>query len=72
MLTEREAFEAMKYSLTECWKRGGGRADSDLVDVLSWTGSEDCADSTTNDPAQWHDWVVAARAVQSGDRARPW
>ena len=72
MLTEDEAFEAMRYFLTEFWKRGGSRADSDLVDILDWTGREDWADGRTNDPAQRDDWESAVRAVQSGERARPW
>lgn len=70
MLTEDEAFEAMRYFLTEFWKRGGSHADSDLVDILDWTGREDWPDgTTTNDPAQRDYWESAVRAVQSGERA---
>ena len=72
MLTEQEAFEAMRYFLTEFWKRGGSDPDGDLVDLLSWTGSDAWSDSSTNDPAQWEDWLAAVRAVQRGDRAQPW
>lgn len=35
MLTEQDAFEAMRFFLTEFWKRGGSRSDSDLVDTPS-------------------------------------
>src|SRR3954462_15004922 len=69
MLTEQEAFAAMRSFLAEFWKRGGSQSDSDLVDILSWTETLD--DSGTYDPAQWHDWLAAVEAVRAGDRARP-
>ena len=71
MLTEDEAFEAMRYFLAEFWKRGGSRTSSDLVDLLRWTGA-DAPDGGTNDPAQWTDWEDAVKAVKSGERAHPW
>lgn len=71
MLTEQEAFEAMRYFLTEFWKRAGSTPDSELVDLLSWTDHDVWADGGTNDPAQWEDWLAAVRAVQAGERARP-
>jgi len=71
MLTEQEAFDAMRYFLTEFWKRGGSKADGDLFDVLRWTGTEDWSDGSTNDPAQWHDWLAAVLAVKRGERAQP-
>ena len=40
MITERDAFEAMRYFLAEFWKRGGSQNDSDLVDILSWTATD--------------------------------
>src|SRR4051794_21240034 len=55
MLTEREAFDAMRSFLHAFWVRGGEKPDSELVDLLSWTGTGDSADASTNDPAQWHD-----------------
>src|SRR3954452_10393466 len=69
MLTEQEAFAAMRFFLAEFWKRGGSQSDSDPVDILSWTETLD--DSGTYDPAQWHDWLAAVEAVRAGDRARP-
>jgi hypothetical protein len=39
--------------------RGAG---PDLAELLSWTGWDDWGDGkTTNDPAQWHDWLGAVR-----------
>ncbi len=36
----------------------------DLSELLSWTGWEDWAgNTTTNDPAQWHDWLTAVRST---------
>jgi hypothetical protein len=67
MLTEEEAFEAMRYFLTEFWKRGGSLPEGDLFDVLTWTNRE--ADGGTSDPAQWHDWLAAVKAVKAGERA---
>jgi len=72
MLTEEQAFEAMRYFLTAFWKRGGSKSDSDLVDILSWTDRTVCADGGTFDPAQWADWLAAVRAVEAGERANPW
>ena len=71
MLTERDAFEAMRYFLTEFWKRGGSEAGSDLARLLDWTGTGDWTDGSTNDPAQWSDWLAAVRAVEAGERAEP-
>lgn len=72
MLTEQDAFEAMRYFLAEFWTRGGSASTSDLVDILSWTDRDVAVDGCTNDPAQWDDWLAAVRAVQAGERARPW
>jgi hypothetical protein len=72
VLTEQDAFDAMRYFLAEFWKRGGSASDSDLVDILSWTDRDVAGDGETDDPAQWHDWLAAVRAVQSGERACPW
>lgn len=69
MLTEEQAFEAMRHFLTAFWERGGSDADSDLVDLLSWTGRGTWADGGTNDPAQWSDWLAAVKAAKSGTPA---
>jgi hypothetical protein len=52
MLTEKEAFEAMRCFLQAFWERGGRNPESDLVDVLSWTAGDVWADGGANDPAQ--------------------
>jgi hypothetical protein len=69
VLTEQDAFEAMRYFLMEFWKRGGSAPDSELADLLSWTERGGWADGGTSDPAQWDDWLAAVRAVQAGERA---
>ena len=71
MLTDQEAFEAMRYFLTEFWKRGGSAPDSELVELLSSTDRDAWADGKTNDPAQWEDWLGAVRAVQAGKHTHP-
>jgi hypothetical protein len=71
VVTEQEAFEAMRYFLTEFWKRGGSVPATELADLLSWIDHDVWADGSTNDPAQWHDWLAAVRAVQAGEQARP-
>ena len=71
MLTEQEAFEAMRFFLAEFWKRGGSQSGSDVADLLSWTARDLWEDGSTADPAQWDDWMAAVEAVRSGDRARP-
>jgi hypothetical protein len=70
MLTEDQAFEAMRLFLHAFWQRGGSDPKSDLVDILSWTGREVWGDGGTDDPAQWHDWTAAVEAAQRGERAR--
>jgi hypothetical protein len=72
MLTEQQAFEAMRYFLAEFWKRGGSKKGDDLFFVLGWTERTHCEGGSTNDPAQWHDWLAAVKAVQDGKLADPW
>jgi hypothetical protein len=69
MLTENEAFEAMRRFLQAFWERGGSNPESDLVDVLSWTASDVWADGVTSDPAQWDDWLSAVRSVRAAPDA---
>jgi hypothetical protein len=69
MLSEKQAFEAMRYFLTDFWKRGGSDPNSELADLLSWTGGDLWTDDGTNDPTQSHDWLAAVRAVEAGERA---
>lgn len=65
MLTEQEAFAAMREFLRAFWERGCSDPASELADLLSWTDSDIWADSSTNDPAQWHDWLAAVKAVKA-------
>lgn len=69
MLTEEEAFAAMRLFLHAFWQRGGSQTDSDVFDVLLCTGREDWTDGGTNDPAQWPDWLEAVEAARRGERA---
>lgn len=64
--TEREAFDAMRGLFAAEAERSGTTdyttGPPNLIVLLSWTGWEDWADGeTTNDPAQWHDWLGAVR-----------
>jgi len=64
--TEREAFDGMRSLFAVEEERTRGKYEyagvPNLVLLLSWTGWEDWADgTTTNDPAQWHDWLRAVR-----------
>jgi hypothetical protein len=61
-LTEQEGFEAMRYFLTEFWKRAGHRAhgSAELDRAGGPGGRED------HDPTQWHDWLDAVKAVRAG------
>jgi hypothetical protein len=64
--------KSQRYFLAEFWKRGGSKKGDDLFFLLGWTERTDWEDGTTNDPAQWHDWLAAVSAVQAGQRAQPW
>jgi hypothetical protein len=52
MLTEQQAFEAMRYFLAEFWKRGGSKKGDDLSFVLGWTERTHCEGGSTNDPGR--------------------
>jgi hypothetical protein len=68
MLTEEEAFEAMRHFLIAFWERGGSNHDSDVAELLRWTERDDWAGGPTFDPAQWHDWLAAVRKAEAGRR----
>jgi hypothetical protein len=61
LLSDKEAFEAMRIFLDAFYERGG-RQDS-LGYVLSAIGSFLWADGCPNDPAQWDDWLAAVKQV---------
>jgi len=51
MLTEEEAFDAMRHFLTAFWERGSSHLDSDVSELLRWTERDDWAGGPTYDPA---------------------
>jgi hypothetical protein len=61
--TEREAFDGMRsFFAVEAEGAEFTAGPPNLVVLVSWTGWDDWADEkTTNDPAQWHDWLAAVR-----------
>jgi hypothetical protein len=68
--SEREAYDAMRRFFAAEYERGqntrAGGTGPGLIQVLSWTGWGDWADNkTTNDPAQWHDWIGSVRRAAS-------
>ena len=69
MLTEEQAFKAMRSFLIAYWERGGSNPDSDLAALLGETGFHVWADGSTADPSQWSDWLAVVRAVQAGEQA---
>jgi hypothetical protein len=68
MLTEEQAFDAMRQFLTAFWERGGSNPNSELADLVSWIGRDVWAGGGTNDPAQWGDWLAAVRTVRGGEQ----
>jgi hypothetical protein len=59
LLTEKEGYEAMLYTLMEYYERS---KSTDLTDILS--GGEYVAEDTPADPAFWHYWVRAIEKVR--------
>jgi hypothetical protein len=64
-VAEREAYDAMRRFLAVGYQHEPHVAapdGPDLAELLSWTGWDRWGDGkTTNDPAQWHDWIGAVR-----------
>jgi hypothetical protein len=56
-LDEKTAFEAMRRFLENYRARG----DREVGILLGDIGNELWADGSTNDPAQWHDWLQAVK-----------
>jgi hypothetical protein len=56
-LDEKTAFEAMRRFLQNYYERG----DRLVGDLLGDIGSGLWEDGSTNDPAQWHDWLQAVK-----------
>ncbi len=63
LLTEREAFEAMRHFLEAYWERSLKNPDERLVHVLSDIDTTVWADDAPGDPAAWNDWLSAVRAA---------
>lgn len=61
-LTEVEAYDAMRVFLEAWWERGGREPDEigGLLGALA-----PLSDGFSADPAQWHDWLAAIRAVKA-------
>jgi hypothetical protein len=59
-LTTAEAFRAMLIFLDRYYERDGCQSE-DIATLLSGMSQTLWADGSTNDPAQWHDWLVAVQ-----------
>lgn len=60
MLSERQAFDAMRCYLQAYWER----SNTSLVsDVLSDAQTAFLAETVTADPAAWEGWLTAVNAV---------
>ena len=62
-LTITESFRAMLIFLDRYYERGGGQSE-DIATLLSGISQTVWADGSTNDPAQWQDWLDAVRAAR--------
>jgi hypothetical protein len=65
-LTTSEAFRAMVIFLDRYYERGGCQSE-DIATLLSGMSQTLWADGSTNDPAQWHDWLAAVQAAKDKD-----
>jgi hypothetical protein len=63
LLTTAEAFRAMLIFLDRYYERGGCQSE-DIATLLSGMSQTFWADGSTNDPAQWHDWLAAVKAAK--------
>jgi len=61
VLTLQQAFEAMRHFLEQFNEREPDDRKETIGQLIRWTEIE--ADGGTADPAQWHDWIGAVRAV---------
>ncbi|WP_116135741.1 hypothetical protein [Trinickia diaoshuihuensis] len=62
-LTLTEAFRAMLIFLDRYYERGGAQSE-DIAALLSGISQTLWADGSTNDPAQWRDWLEAVQAAK--------
>ncbi|MDQ1510924.1 MAG: hypothetical protein QOG50_2768 [Actinomycetota bacterium] len=64
-LTNEQAFEAMRNFLAQFNEREPVERRESIAQLLRWTARGDWADGSTNDPAQWFDWLEAvAKALR--------
>jgi hypothetical protein len=69
-LTPSEAFLAMQLFLDRYFERGGCQSD-DIAALLSGMSQAVWADGSTNDPAQWQDWLDAIQSALSSNDDLP-
>jgi hypothetical protein len=62
-LTAVEAFRAMIIFLDRYYERGGCQSE-DIAVLLSGISQTVWADGSTNDPAQWSDWLTAIKLAK--------
>ena len=62
-LTITEAFRAMLIFVDRYYERGGCQSE-DIATLLSGISQTVWADGSTNDPAQWQDWLNAVQAAK--------
>ena len=65
-LTTVEAFRAMFIFLDHYYARGGCESE-DIAILLSGISQTLWTDGSTNDPAQWQDWLVAVQTAKDKD-----
>jgi hypothetical protein len=62
-ITAVEAFRAMVIFLDRYYERGGCQSE-DIAVLLSGISQTVWADGSTNDPAQWSDWLTAIKLAK--------
>lgn len=67
-LTPAEAFRAVLIFLDQYYERDGCRSE-DIATLLSGVSQTLWADGSTNDPAQWRDWLAAVQLARNWDAA---
>jgi hypothetical protein len=63
-ITVGDAYRAMFKFLDAYWERGL-RSDDEIANLLSsMEYGDELGPTQTMDPAQWHDWLDAVKAIQ--------
>ncbi len=63
-LTKVEAFHAMLIFLDRYYERGSCQSE-DIATLLSGISQTLWLDGSTNDPAQWNDWLSAVQEAKN-------